>query len=171
MEAYQNDATDLSAVLDPTLRVGFLLWHLGQAVRIRGERAVAPLDLTVTQLQSLVVLSLNPGLSSAELARRCGVTAPSMGKAVDALSARGLVEPDPHPRHGRIIELRATPAGMAMAVRGQAMLVPLEQDMLERFSSQEQRELKDLLLRLVMKLTPQAVLTPPEPPMAPEALI
>jgi DNA-binding MarR family transcriptional regulator len=143
--------------VDPSLRVGFLLWHLGQAVRNRGERAVAPLDLTITQLQSLVVLSLNPGLSSAELARRCAVTAPSMGKAIEALIRRGLVEQSPHPEHGRVIKLRATPAGVAITRRGQDMLAPLEQDMLERFSPEEQRELKDLLLRLIMKLTPQAI--------------
>jgi DNA-binding MarR family transcriptional regulator len=142
-------------VLVPSLRVGFLLWHLGQAVRVRGERAVAPLDLTLTQLQGLIVLSLNPGLSSAELARRCAVTAPSMGKAVENLIDRGLVEQSPG--HGRIIELRATAAGVALASRGQTALEPLEQDALERFSPQEQDELKDLLLRLIMKLTPQAV--------------
>jgi DNA-binding MarR family transcriptional regulator len=158
MQAYQDDASDQPGVQDPSLRIGFLLWHLGQAIRVRGERAVAPLDLTLTQLQGLIVLSLNPGLSSAELARRCAVTAPSMGKAVDALTERGLVEPSP-PVHGRIIELRATPAGVAMAIRGQAILEPIEQDALERFSLEEQRELKDLLLRLIMKLTPQALLS------------
>jgi DNA-binding MarR family transcriptional regulator len=142
-------------VQDPSLRVGFLLWHLGQAIRVRGERAVAPFDVTLTQLQALIVLSLHPGLSSAELARRCAVTAPSMGKAVENLIDRGLVEQNPG--RGRIIELRATPAGVTMAARGQAALEPLEQDALERFSPQEQDELKDLLLRLIMKLTPQAV--------------
>jgi DNA-binding MarR family transcriptional regulator len=142
-------------VQDPSQRVGFLLWHLGQVIRVRGERAVAPFDVTLTQLQSLIVLSLNPGLSSAELARRCAVTAPSMGKAVENLIDRGLVEQNPG--HGRIIELRATPAGVALAARGQAALEPLEEDALERFSPQEQDELKDLLLRLIMKLTPQAI--------------
>jgi DNA-binding MarR family transcriptional regulator len=158
MTAYQNERPE---VQEPSLRVGFLLWHLGQAIRVRGERAVAPLDLTFTQLSALVVLSLNPGLSSAELARRCAVTAPSMGKAIEGLAERGLVEQGPPPARGRIIELRATPAGVELAIRGQASLDPLEQDVLERFSPEEQRELKDLLFRLVAKLTPQAI---PESP-------
>jgi DNA-binding MarR family transcriptional regulator len=50
-------------------------------------------------------------LTSAEIARRLGVTAQGMGRQIDTLVARGLLERGPHPGRGRPIDVRITEAG------------------------------------------------------------
>jgi len=156
-EVNTADAVGAEVIQDPVERIGFLSWHLGQATRNRAERILAPLELTLSQFQALLVLAREPGLSSAELARRCAVTAPSMGKAIESLVKRGMVEARPHAKNRRIIELRVTNTGVERAARGQRYLDALERDALERFTKEEWDQLRVLLQRLILKLNPYAL--------------
>ncbi|MQY05061.1 putative HTH-type transcriptional regulator [Actinomadura sp. RB68] len=137
-------------VQDPAERLGFLLWHLSQAFNIRAEHALAPLDLTLAQNSALMVLSAHPGASGAELARRCAVTAPAMGRAVDGLVKRGLVERSPRPGSRRIIGLWITSSGVALAERAQELLESIETEILGGFSPAEREEVRRYMVRLVV---------------------
>ncbi|MFD3455452.1 MarR family winged helix-turn-helix transcriptional regulator [Streptomyces sp. NPDC058691] len=142
---------------DPGERVGYLLWQLSQAYAQLLEQALRPLGLTQTQYSSLVRLCLDGALSGAELARRCGVTAQSMGAAVQGMADRGLVERHAHPTHGRIIEIRVTPAGEALAERGQEAVQPCEAEALAPFTEGERSQLKADLRRMLRSMNPHAL--------------
>ncbi|MET4641549.1 MarR family transcriptional regulator [Streptomyces sp. NBC_01550] len=145
------------AVKDPSERIGYLIWQISQAYTQRFERALRPLGLTQAQFSTLVRLSLDGPLSSAELARRCGVTAQSMGTALRELVERGLVERRPHPTHGKIIEMCVTAAGKALAQQGETALEPCEQETLEPFLPQEQEQVRSHLRRMLGALNAQAL--------------
>jgi DNA-binding MarR family transcriptional regulator len=141
---------------EPTERLGFLMWHLSQAINLRGERALARLGLTLGQGATLRVLAASPGLSSAELARRVGVTAQSIKQSVDDLVARGLVERRPHPTHGRVIELRITDDGLVLAEQAQDLVAAIEDEMLFRLDDHERASVLSLLSRMVRQVSPGA---------------
>lgn len=144
-------------IMEPHRRIGYLAWRLHQATVHRAEHLLAPLRLTITQHAVLVLLSLESDLSSAELARRIGVTAPAMSKAAGELQTRGLVHRRPHPSHGRVVLLRVTPDGRRLALRSQRVLNSIEQDVAAELTCVEQDQFRALLHRVVQRLTPDAV--------------
>ncbi|MDX3073128.1 MarR family winged helix-turn-helix transcriptional regulator [Streptomyces sp. NPDC088354] len=148
------------AVGNPGDRLGYLIWQLSQAYIQRLEQALRPLGLTQTQYSALMRLTLDGALSGAELARRCGVTAQSMGSALQGLADRGLVERHAHPTHGRIIEIRVTPSGALLAEQGEQALLPCEEEALAPFEDREKARLKADLRRMLRTLSPHAL--PPE---------
>ncbi|MBF9072733.1 MarR family transcriptional regulator [Streptacidiphilus sp. NEAU-YB345] len=142
---------------DPSTRTGYLAWQFGQATAQRLERALRPLDLNLAQLRSLVQVALTPGISSAEIARRSGLTAQSMGAAVNALVSRGLIERGPHPTNRRVLELRATDAGRALAAHAQRVVDDVQREMFEVLSADEQKTVHALLQRLVEHSFPESL--------------
>ncbi|QMU68956.1 MarR family winged helix-turn-helix transcriptional regulator [Streptacidiphilus sp. P02-A3a] len=150
---------------DPSTRTGYLAWQFGQATAQRLEKALRPLDLNLAQLRSLVQVSLTPGISSAEIARRSGLTAQSMGAAVTSLVGRGLIEREPHPANRRVLELRATDAGRDLAHVAQRRVDEVQEEMLAVLTTEEQHGLHALLRRLVEHAAPESLyLTSPERP-------
>jgi DNA-binding MarR family transcriptional regulator len=143
-------------IQEPTERLGFLIWHLSQANNLRAERSLTRLGLTLAQGAALRVLAVSPGLSSAELARRVGVTAPSIKQAVDDLVARSLVERRPRPTHGRVIELRVTDSGLALAGQAQDVVGAIEEELLLRLDESERAALLSQLSRMVAQVSPDA---------------
>ncbi|MBG7698691.1 MULTISPECIES: MarR family winged helix-turn-helix transcriptional regulator [Streptomyces] len=142
---------------DPGERVGYLIWQLSQAYVQRLDQALRPLKLTQAQFSALVRLSRDGALSSAELARRCGITAQSMGTALRGLVERGLVERRAHPTHGKIVEMSVTAAGVELALRAEAAVEPCEQEALEPFPPHEQEQVRAYLRRMLGALNPQAL--------------
>ncbi|MGW5253518.1 MarR family winged helix-turn-helix transcriptional regulator [Streptomyces sp. NPDC004012] len=145
------------ALKDPSNRIGYLIWQLSQVHTQRIERALRPLGLAQAQYSALVRLSLDGPLSGAELARRCGVTAQSMGTAMQGLVERGLVERRAHPTHGKIIEISVTPEGEELALRGEKAVEPCDQEALEPFLPEEREEVRAYLQRMLGALNPQAL--------------
>ncbi|MFJ4984982.1 MarR family winged helix-turn-helix transcriptional regulator [Streptomyces sp. NPDC088732] len=142
---------------DPGERVGYLIWQLSQAYVQLLEQALRPFGLTQTQYSALVRLTMEGPLSGAELARRCGVTAQSMGVAVQGLADRGLVGRHAHPTHGRIIEISVTPAGETLAGQATEALQPCEQEALAPFTEDEGAQLKADLRRMLRSMNPHAL--------------
>ncbi|MDX3238413.1 MarR family transcriptional regulator [Streptomyces sp. ME03-5709C] len=144
-------------VRDPSEHIGYLIWQLSQAYAIRVEQALRPLRLTQAQFSALMRLIANGATSGAELARRCGVTAQSMGTAVQGLAERGLVERRAHPTHGRIIEISVTPEGERLAVRAEQAIAPAEEETLSPFDPHERERVQADLRRMLATLNPHAL--------------
>jgi DNA-binding MarR family transcriptional regulator len=92
-------------------RTGFLvrqLWHELRAAMDVGLRAHG---LSGVQFGVLSVLSRNPGVSGAELARASNITPQAMNGILVTLERDGLVERRPHPTHGRILQASLTDEG------------------------------------------------------------
>lgn len=90
------------------------------------ESVVGDVGLTAAQQAAMAVLSDNPGINAAELARRCAVTPQTMNGVLMRLEARGFVERTPHPGHGTLIEIKLTEAGRAVFEEADAVVDKLD---------------------------------------------
>lgn len=70
-------------------------------------------ELSYVSLRVLATLEREPGLRIGELARREGITQPSMSQAVKKLAAEGLVAREPSLDDARATDLTITEAGRA----------------------------------------------------------
>lgn len=129
-----------------------LLIHIKQAERITQaakEAAVREAGITAAQQAALAVLSDNPGINAAELARRLSVTPQTMNSLLGRLETRGLVARTPHPIHGTLIEIRMTERGAEVFATADALVAKLDARLAEGLSEAESAAVRDLLARIV----------------------
>jgi len=107
------------------------------------------IGLTGAQWRALDAALEAPGSSSAELARRCGVSAQSMQAIVATLEADGLLVRQPHPVHGRVLQIYASNAGELRHAEGATVVFGVEEQLLATFSSEERAELARLLAMML----------------------
>lgn len=142
---------------DPSTRTSYLAWQFAQAVALRLERTLRPLDLSLAQHNALVQVALSPGISSAAVARRAGMTAQSMGTAVNGLLDRGLLERRPHPTNRRVMQLHPTESGLALVQASQVAIEESNANLFETLSDEDEAVLAGLLRRLVQHTNPDAL--------------
>lgn len=133
-------------------RVGYELKRTQHALRSTLDEALRELSLTAPQYAALAVLEDAPGVSSAELARRCFVTAQTMNAIVAGLERRGLLERRPHPTHGRIRETRLTAAGYRLLAEAHEAVRRIEAAMTSDVGAEEHVALLDVLRRCTTAL-------------------
>ena len=92
-------------------RSGYLLRQAWHAFRGAMETTLRAHGLTGAQYAALSVLARDPGMSGADLARVCNTTPQAMNGVLATLERDGLVERNPHPTHGRILQVTLTPEG------------------------------------------------------------
>lgn len=110
----------------PDGRIGYLLRQAIHAFHTAMERGLKPYGLTSAQYGALYVLSIEPGLSSADLARAMGTTAQGANLLVGAMEREGVVRREPHPSHGRILEIYPTDEGTRRLRAAQPFIHELE---------------------------------------------
>ena len=110
----------------PDGRIGYLLRQTIHAFHTAMERGLRSYGLTSPQYGALYVLSQEPGLSAADLARAMGTTAQAANLLVAAMEREGLLRRQPHPTHGRILELYATDEGIRRLGTAQPFMEKLE---------------------------------------------
>ncbi|GAA4811028.1 MarR family winged helix-turn-helix transcriptional regulator [Streptomyces ziwulingensis] len=137
--------------------IGYLAWQFSQNIAGRLERELRALDLTLAQYNALIHTVRTPGLSSADIARRSGITAQSMGAAVNQLIGRGLLRREPHPTSRRSMCLFVTEEGHAASARADTVAGRIETETTSLFSSGDNRTLHRLLYRLVEELNPDSL--------------
>ena len=91
--------------------IGYLLRQAGAAHRLKMERALADLAVTLPQFSALTMLVAYPGASGADLARLSLLTPQTMSVIVSNLERSGAVSRRPHAVHGRIQHIEVTEAG------------------------------------------------------------
>jgi DNA-binding MarR family transcriptional regulator len=136
---------------------GYLTWQFSQIIAGRLERALRTEDLTLAQHNALQQVLWTPGVSAAEIARRSGITAQSMGAAVSQLVERGLLRREPHPTSRRGMRLFATTEGHAAADRAASIARRIEQETTSPLSPDDKDTIHRLLYRLVEELNPDAL--------------
>jgi DNA-binding MarR family transcriptional regulator len=120
--------------------------------------AVKPAGLTVPQYAALFVLDEQPGISAAELARRCLVTPQTMTTILRNLESAELVERTPHPLHRHVIETRPTPAGRKALEEADKRATAVERRLAAAFTTEELDTLRALLARCSESLTTDPIL-------------
>lgn len=97
--------------------------------RAVAERALADLDLTPAQLAVLCIVSEQPGLSAAEVARLERLTPPTMSVIVGNLVRKRAVEKRPHPDNARVQQLSVTELGARLYREGAERLLASQRRM------------------------------------------
>ena len=128
-------------------RLGHHLKRAEQELIAAKHAALRPFNLSTPQYTVLLVLSEEPGLSGAGLARRCLVTPQTMSSVLSTLEGRGLVERKPHPVHQHILEARLTRSGRALLNKADVPAMAVEQALDAEFSAKERQQLLKLLGR------------------------
>jgi DNA-binding MarR family transcriptional regulator len=92
-------------------RSGFLIRQVWHELRGAMDVALRPHGLSAAQYGVISVLSRDPGVSGAELARASNISPQAMNELLGVLERSGLVERSPHPTHGRILQVNLTDEG------------------------------------------------------------
>jgi DNA-binding MarR family transcriptional regulator len=106
--------------------LGYLVRQASGLVRLAMERALADLDVTPPQFTVLTMIVAYPGLSGADLARLTFLTPQTINVIVRNLLRSGVIEKTAHAGHGRILQLTATPRGMALLKRCRSRVTEVE---------------------------------------------
>lgn len=139
-------ASSRSAAVQTYPRVSYLIKDLERALRAAIDAIVEPMGLTAVQYTALSVLSLHPGTSSAQLARRSFVSAQAANEMVAALERRGMIERHAAPEGGRALSIHLTPAGQRVLTRCEAQVDALEERLFERFTRREAAQFREMVL-------------------------
>ena len=128
-----------------------LLVHVQRAEQVTQaatEAVVREVGITAAQAAAMAVLSDNPGINAAELARRCAVTPQTMNGLLTRLEARGFVDRTPHPRHGTLIEIKLTNNGRVAFAEADALVEKLEGRLTAGLSASDIALVRDVLGRM-----------------------
>ena len=128
--------------------LGYLLRQAHAAHRLRMERALAELDVTLPQFSVLTMLAAYPGASGADLARLSLLTPQTMSVIVHNLERAGAVSRHPHPVHGRIQVIEFTDAGRQLLDACRARVQPVETAMDSGLDEAGQQLVRAWLVRL-----------------------
>jgi DNA-binding MarR family transcriptional regulator len=125
-----------------------LLHDVARALRTRVDRAAREYGMTRAQWVILARLARQPGLSQNEMAAICEVEPITVGRLVDRLEARGLVERRSDPGDRRIRRLHLLPAARSMVETILDYRVTLNREIAEGLNPEEQARLVDALLHV-----------------------
>lgn len=114
--------------------IGYLLRQAHAAHRLRMERALADLEVTLPQFSVLTMLAAYPGASGADLARLSLLTPQTMSVIVANLERGGAVSRRPHAVHGRIQQIEVTEVGRQLLAQCRTRIKPVEDELLAAVS-------------------------------------
>src|SRR6476619_7661672 len=114
--------------------IGYLLRQTIHAFNTAMENGLREHRLTSPQFGALFVLEAEPGLSAADVARAMGTTPQAANVLIAGMERDGLVYREPHPTHGRILEIYATDEGLRRFNAALPFIQELEATMCEGFS-------------------------------------
>lgn len=124
------------------------------------QAVLRPVGLTVAQYAALLALHGQPGISAAELARRCRVTPQTMTTILRNLESAGLIERIPHELHRNVLETRLTEAGRTAFAEADKRASAVERRLSAEFTPAERDTLRALLARCSTVLTNPGLTNP-----------
>ncbi len=128
--------------------LGFLLYRVAAVLRPEVSAVLGPIGLTLPEFVCLRLLSLLPGLSSAELSRRVSVTPQAMNTVLRKLEELGAVERPESVSSGRALPATLTPHGRALLKRAESAVHEADTRILDKLTQSQQREFKRMLEKL-----------------------
>jgi DNA-binding MarR family transcriptional regulator len=150
LPAYRENMTDASNFDRDLL---FLLHDVARMQRTRFDRWARSYGLTRAQGVILFRLSRQPRLSQAEMAAILEVEPITVGRLVDRLEARGLIERRADPGDRRIKRLHLLPAADDMVAKIETYRSEMNDYLLDGISSEARETVVEVLLRMKDKLT------------------
>jgi DNA-binding MarR family transcriptional regulator len=134
-------------------RATYLVKRLESAVRRNLDLELGSHGMTTPQYATLSILRAQPGLSSAQLARRAFVTPQSMQVMVTAFVRDHLVERRADPNNQRILRNHLTRDGELLLLRADEAAAGIEQQMLGGLDAEQTAMLRELMTVCIENLT------------------
>ncbi|MGV9803773.1 MarR family winged helix-turn-helix transcriptional regulator [Mycobacterium sp. NPDC003449] len=125
--------------------LGYLLHRVAATLRPEVAAVLAPVGLGLAEFVCLRIISLHPGLTSADLARHTHVSAQATNQLLHRLEAIGAVSRPDTATAGRALPAELTAAGRELLTRAEDAVHIADQRVLDRLTPTEQRQLKALL--------------------------
>lgn len=133
--------------------VMIVLHDVARLLRTRFDQRARAQGMTRAQWVILARLSRQPGMSQNELAGICEVEPITVGRLVDRLEARGLVERRPDPADRRVNRLHLLPAAQPILEEITSYRDALSEEILDGLEEPARNALLDALLHIKTKLT------------------
>src|SRR5690348_8770632 len=130
-----------------------VLHDVARLLRTRFDQRARARGMTRAQWVILARLSRQPGMSQNELAGICEVEPITIGRLVDRLEARGLVERRPDPTDRRVNRLHLLPAAQPILEEITSYRDVLLDDIVDGLGEPARNALLDALLHMKTKLT------------------
>lgn len=137
-----------------TGHIGYLLRQAHAAHRIRMERALQDMGLTLPQFSVLTMLAAYPRASGAELARLSLLTPQTMSVIVGNLERAEMVSRRPHELHGRIQIIEITDAGRKLLARCKSAVQSAETALLSGVSQADEVAVRRWLVQVAKQMDP-----------------
>ncbi|QUR68841.1 MarR family winged helix-turn-helix transcriptional regulator [Mycobacterium spongiae] len=125
--------------------LGFLLYRVASRLRPEVTAELQPLGLSLPQVACMRMLSENPGLTSAELARDTPVSAQAMNRLLRSLQDLGAVTRTTTTSNQRM-PAQLTKRGKALLKRATAAAYKADRQVLAHLTQADQHQLKRLLV-------------------------
>ncbi|WP_156688571.1 MarR family winged helix-turn-helix transcriptional regulator [Mycobacterium sp. Marseille-P9652] len=128
--------------------LGFLLYRVAAVLRPEVAAVLGPVGLTLPEFVCLRILSMSPGLSSAELSRHTNVTPQAMNTVLRRLEEIGAVTRPESVSSGRALPATLTTAGRTLLKRAEGAVREADNRILGKLTPAQQREFKRTLEKL-----------------------
>lgn len=133
----------------PSARPLYLIKRAETASRAGLEACLQDLSVTPGQYTVLSLLAAQRDQSSADLARKAGVTPQSMSETINGLERKGLIVRAEKPEHRRILNLTLTDAGRDLLARCDTLVDGLEARLLSGLSPTQVDGLREALNAII----------------------
>lgn len=134
----------------------FLLHDVARIMRTRFDQWARAYGMTRAQGVILVRLERQPGISQNELAAICEVEPITVGRLVDRLEVRGLIERRGDPSDRRVRRLHLLPAAKPVLADIQVYKAELTHMLFDGIAPQAVESMVDTLLHMKSRLTMEA---------------
>jgi DNA-binding MarR family transcriptional regulator len=131
---------------------GYLLRQAWNTFHSAMETVLREHGLTGAQYGVLSVLAREPGASGADLARACNTTPQAMSGVLATLERESLIEREPHPTHGRILQVTLTSEGRRRLEAAHPAVRGLERAIERDFTSEDIAAVKAWLVATAQRL-------------------
>jgi DNA-binding MarR family transcriptional regulator len=138
-----------------------LLHDVARFLRVRSDQLARGRDMTRAQWIILARLARQPGMSQNELAAICEVEPITIGRLIDRLEARGLVERRPDPKDRRVRRLHLKPAAEPYLEEITHYRGMLNSELVAGISEGEREKFIDMLIHIKSNLTAETSELPP----------
>ncbi len=133
-------------------RLGHDIKRAEQAIMSVKKAVLREAGLTVAQYAALLALAEAPGLSGAQLARRCLVTPQTMATVLATLTEKNLIEREQSSVHSLVLVAHLTRSGHAAVRKADRLAIDVERHLAGAFTAQEREHLQELLGRATSAL-------------------
>lgn len=153
MGAMPRAATVHQIESDREPRISYVVARLERAIRAAIADGVRPYGITTLQYTTLSLLAtLGKPVSTSQLARRAYMTPQAMSEVIAALDAKGLVQRNPDPNHGRLLPAKLTVRGRRVLTACDGAVDAMEDEMLAGLDGSDREQLFGMLMSAVRSL-------------------